>query len=387
MFIDWAIRECAVTDCERGIANLDISDPPGHELAVNDVVASRDSTQIVSASFDGTIIVWDTSSASFVEERLAHKGSVKSLSLSPDGRRLVSAGGVVGETFVVWDILKGVHRVAAPRGHTKTVTTCDWSFDGTLIVSASEDGTVRVWDALTFEQLEFLDDQRAVSKPDCLMFTGDARCLAWVSQPPTNGGECHVWMPSTKERSKVLPARPSVGNVPVHALAVDNRRVATAYGGTETNGPGGYEDCVARIWDGATGTALGVLIGHKGAVSLVGFSPGGASVLTASWDGSVKIWDIDSGHEIASFSPLGGEVQRACFSPDRRRITTASETTVQLWKTDGISCVAMLAEYEKHWSVPFITEMAFSLDGEFLAFGRSDGFVHFRRLSDFVKDW
>ena len=51
MFVDWAIRECAVTDCERGIANLDISDPPVHGLAVNDVVASRDSTQIVSASY------------------------------------------------------------------------------------------------------------------------------------------------------------------------------------------------------------------------------------------------------------------------------------------------------------------------------------------------
>ena len=184
----------------------------------------------------------------------------------------------------------------------------------------------------------------------------------------------------------MLPARSSVGNVPVHALAVDNRRVAAAYGCTETNGPGGYEDCVARIWDGATGTALAVLIGHKGAVNMVEFSPGGASVLTASWDGSVKIWDIDSGHGIASFSPSGGEVQRACFSPDWRRIATASETTVQLWKMDDISCVAVLAEYEKHWSVPFITEMVLSLDGEFLAFGRSHGFVRFRRLSDFV-DW
>ena len=80
------------------------------------MVTSPDSRWIATASHDGTIIVWNAERGTIMQEWLAHCGGVNSLTFSPDSQRLVSAGGVKGETLVVWDFQiragNGVGRVA-----------------------------------------------------------------------------------------------------------------------------------------------------------------------------------------------------------------------------------------------------------------------------------
>src|SRR5204863_8945204 len=71
----------------------------------------------------------------------------------------------------------------------------------------------------------------------------------------------------------------------------DGKRVVTA-----------SHDGTARIWDAATGAELVVLSGHRGAVDTAAFSPDGRRVVTASVDNTARIWDAVTGKQLAVLS-------------------------------------------------------------------------------------
>lgn len=72
-----------------------------------------------------------------------------------------------------------------------------------------------------------------------------------------------------------------------------------------------------------SGEEIATLKGHSGQVHSVSFSPDGTYVLSASQDGTTRLWDSNSGQEIRSMVPNGLHVFDAAFSPDGRQIASA----------------------------------------------------------------
>ena len=365
-----------------------MADPLAHESSVKCLIASHDNKWIVSASSDGTIIIWDTERGAIAHEWLAHHGPILGLSLSPDGRRLVSVGGVGHGALVVWDISDPIRRAASLEGHTQTLTACAWSQDGTLIASACEDGTVRVWDAQTFRDRDVLEPEEAgiPADPQSLRFSADGRYLAWISKsrPGALGSDvCSLWRPFTGRQPKRLgrSSDPSHADV-FNALSFDpeGTRVATA----RASAYGRVEEDVVQIWDVVTGAELATLAGHTKDVTDVSFSPDGRQVVSASADGTAKVWDAGCGEQIASFNvERWAELRRACFSPDGKHVATAAlhgDVKVRLWRVEDGACIGAFAEHG--WSVEHI---AFTPDGEFLTSGDAEGRVYIRRVSNILQ--
>lgn len=84
-----------------------------------------------------------------------------------------------------------------------------------------------------------------------------------------------------------------------------------------------YTDRMARLWDTRTGREITHLRGHTSRIVTAVFSPDSRRVLTASWDGSARLWDAASGKELRVFQPVRPlPLLTAQFDPDGRRILT-----------------------------------------------------------------
>ena len=128
-----------------------------HEDAVRCLVPSSHRKWIVTSSCDATTIVWDTQRRTVLQEWITYQSPVHALTLSPDSQRLASAGSTGGqETLVVWDITNNTPEAFSLEGNSGPCTSCAWSLDGTLISSASNDGTVHIWEGHTFRQRDLL---------------------------------------------------------------------------------------------------------------------------------------------------------------------------------------------------------------------------------------
>jgi WD40 repeat protein len=79
-----------------------------------------------------------------------------------------------------------------------------------------------------------------------------------------------------------------------------------------------------RVWDPATGKTIHILKGHTGEVWRVAFSPDGKRLASASQDGSVRVWNAETGHRLRSLEGNTGGVWGVAFSPDGRRVAFAS---------------------------------------------------------------
>jgi WD40 repeat protein len=116
------------------------------------------------------------------------------------------------------------------------------------------------------------------------------------------------------------------------------------------------------LWDTETGKQLGQpLAGHRASVNRAAFSPDGKRIVTASDDNTAQRWDADSGKPIGEPLHHTGAVSSAAFSPDGKRIVTASnDNTARLWDADSGKPIGepLVAHTEA------VLSAAFSADGK-----------------------
>jgi WD40 repeat protein len=201
-----------------------------------------------------------------------------------------------------------------PCLHGDKVRAVAFSPDGRTVLTGSEDGTARLWEAATGKEIATL---RHASWVYAVAFSPDGRTALTGSQD----GTARLWDAASGQERVILRHAFYVGAV---AYSPDGRTVLTESSNWDRTG-------TARLWDATTGKELHTFR-HAASVRALAFSPNGRAVLTGSWDRTARLWDVASGQEVATFRHNAPVVALA-FSPDGRTVLTGSgDKTARLWE-------------------------------------------------------
>ncbi len=257
-------------------------------------------------------------------------------------------------TVRVWDAVTGEPVGDPLTGHATRVHCVAFSPDGRRLASGSGDKTVRVWDVVTGQPIgRPLVGHTGVIY--AVAFSPDGRWLATAGDDRT----VRVWDAATGEPINE-PLTAHTGVVYGVAFSPDGRRLASAGG-----------DKTVRLWDAVTGRPAGKpLLGHTETVWVVEFSPDGRRLATGSRDRTVRFWDAASGESLGD--PLAGHTGVVCdvaFGPDGKRLASASyDGSVRVWDAStGEPCGEPLVGH-----TDAVHGVAFSPDGRRLASGSQD---------------
>jgi WD40 repeat protein/class 3 adenylate cyclase len=328
------------------------------EEYVYDVQWSPDGTRLATSGITD-VIIWDPVTSQqvlmlpgeFVGHTVGNFLGVGPLDFSPDGTRL--AVGNQDGVPKVWDLATGTPLLSLV-GHTEICWAIAYSPDGTLLATGGNDGLVKVWDAQSGQELRSLNSPAAfVYGVD---FSPDGARLLSVDE----SGYLTVWDLASGETLLSL-TNPSTGGFTSAKYLADGSAVVTT----------GYDGTV-RIWDTDTGRQRFLLAGHTSTVMDAAVSPDGRTLASGGVGGVLKIWDLGPGREVLTLDVQPATVGRLAYSPDGRHLAaTVTDGTVRIWDQSAGDLLTELSTDTPH---PWKGGLAYSPDGAYLAAGGFDGF-------------
>lgn len=161
----------------------------GHTDRIMSVDISFDSTLMVSGGKDGTLVIWDFTTARIIETLHSHNGIITSVQLSPDCRYLVSGG--TDDRVVLYDMMQNriTHEFTL---HDDDVTSVVFSPDGQWLASSGADGKIFLYDTRTFQVADTLSGHKSWVRSLCFNRDGtrllscgdDGQVITWDLEDP-----------------------------------------------------------------------------------------------------------------------------------------------------------------------------------------------------------
>ncbi|MBI1901489.1 MAG: WD40 repeat domain-containing protein [Planctomycetia bacterium] len=273
-----------------------------------------------------------------------HSLGIYDLAFSPDGRQLATRGGDL--SVRVWEAasgkeivkLKGGRPVEFTRdgqflvvGDDKRVnihSAQDWSLlrsiackelilaklagEGKQLLVLDQ-GVPIVYDVATGDEVRKLDSLRVIK---AYGFSPDGHLLAYAR----NLSDTLVQVNDVSKGELVRALTGSRDSPKAAAFSADGRLLAC----------GGRDEI--RIWELDTGIEVALLQGHEKAVGALAFSPDGRFLASGSWDKTIRLWEVLSGREVAVLDGHTNFVNAVAFSPDGRLLASGStDRTALVW--------------------------------------------------------
>ncbi|KAJ3080755.1 hypothetical protein HDU99_007495 [Rhizoclosmatium hyalinum] len=296
----------------------------GHGQLVREVVWSTDGTSIVSCSSDKTIKIWDLTSGVCVKTFDDTEGEVFSVALSHDGKIIASASGFQTD-IKVWSVETG-QVIKVLKGHLLPVWTVSFSIDDRCLVSGSRDRSVRVWNLNDTPLLEGnQEDSTEKQGHHCTIMAIAVSSKSKIVVAGDKEGYIKLWSTVTGHCVKTMKQ-----DIMIRALCISPNEKFIAVGG--------YDGSV-KLWDMESGLCIQEYEGHTKAILAVAFLADAKTVVSSSYDETVRVWS--DGNCIDKVS-ISGDDYDSVF--DKLKVVQSSGSTrfwidfkgwIMLRKRDG----------------------------------------------------
>ncbi len=245
------------------------------------------------------------------------RGRVFAAELSPDGQQLA-----LGSSVGVW--IYDAHTLEAPQllqGHRDIVSSVAWSPDGSQIVSGSWDGTARLWDVATGEQIAIVETNDQLI---AVVWSPNGQTIAAT----TWGSPVTLYNAATSRRIGELEGNTS--SITRLRFSPDGQWLAAADNGAEAT---------LYLWDAASGSAIDAVAAHSGEIANITWSPDSTRLLSVGLaDSLVRSWDVSANGLAPLFDMAGHEYGAfdAAWSPDGAEIVTVGGDNLLLaWNAEN----------------------------------------------------
>ena len=368
-------RDARLVDVETGAVQQTFR----HRGVVSAAI-SDDNRRVATGAADETIRLW-ARTGKLLRALLGHKGRAVVLAFGPNAASVASAS--TDGLGRIWQAADG--RLSATiAGDATALTDIGFSTDGEHVVISSRDGTVRVSKADTSATLLVLQGHK--DRVTSAAFSGPAGSSVITA---SFDGTARVWDALYQPELEELASFPAAvtglevdGDGRIHAATAGGRVYVLdpETGDTLGTESGGGRSRVVLGPDGMTATIRGTKVdlradarvttleGHRDRVLAAAFSPDGSVLATASRDHDLRIWDAVTG-DLRLILQHNSEVRDVAFSPDGRWIVTAAGRAA-LWDPQNGALVVRLQGHEG----PF-TATRFDSSGRVIVSGGIDGTV------------
>ena len=318
-------------------------------MGSSSVTLSPDGDQIVSA-FGNSINIIDARNGTLLRTLNGHQKRITSVAYSPDGKRIAS--GSEDYTIKIWDAQKGSviytlknefkHAMDSTATFVEEVDKVVFSNDGKYLLSTSHmfDHSIKVWDVKNGTLYNTLNTDASVRD---VVYSSDGKEIISVLWQ----GKIDTWDAQTWKRIK---SNRIVDVLECAAISPDGRLLALgSYG--------------IKVFDMQSDSVIMTLNGHTKPIEALSFSADGKSLLSASDDHTIRLWNLKTKKQTRIWEGHRWEVNSICFLPDGERfVSTSNDGDVRIW---DISMAHSSYTFDKHSDA--IAGVAYNFDGSIIA--------------------
>ena len=252
-------------------------------------------------------------------------------------------------------------------GHSNSVTSLSFNYNGKLLASASKDNTIKLWEIKTGTLLRTYYGHSKDVRTVC--FSPDGSIIA-------SGGDdqgIKIW--DTKSGNLIRVIRGHSGSINTICFSPDGIYIIS-----------GSSDNTIKVWDTNSGKLIKSLSGHQGFINSLCCTNDGLYIISGGSDASIKIWNLQTNKLVRTLKKHISSVNTVIFESNSKSIISCSnDNTIIIWNFDTGSIVQTLDSPEKHLS--YINTVACSFDGKYIVSGSADKTVKIWNMNtgDLIK--